>query len=255
MLFGVTAGGTYLLFAVTWHPARAARWGLAAAAPLLYLLGYTRVHLALNRRVADEVMLPRLGWGNALTLLRGLLYGLLAGFVVLPAPEDAWAFVPGALYTAASLTDLLDGRIARRRNETTRLGEKLDVEVDSVGVLVAFVLAVKFGQLPAIFIGMGGLFYAFRLLRWGHRRCGRRVYPLPKDPWRSRIGGAQVGFLCVILWPVFSPPLTTLAGIVFAVPVLASFVRDALVATGRAAPRTLGYPAPAAHPANGPSGE
>lgn len=207
----------------------------------MYLLGYTRAHLALNRRLSDGAILPWLGLGNILTLVRGLLYGLLAGFVVLPTPSGAWAFVPGALYTVASLTDLLDGRLARRRGETTALGAKLDVEVDSVGVLVASVLAVKSGQLPAIFLAVGGLFYAYRLALWVHRRRGRSIYPLPEDAWRSRIGGFQVGLLCVVLWPVFSPPLTTWAGAVLATPVVFSFARDGLVATGHLDPHSAAY--------------
>lgn len=225
--------GAYLLLALTWHPVFARQWSVGAAGALLYLLGFTRMHLSLNRHPDEGAVLPRFGLGNVVTLIRGLCYGLLAGFIILPTPSGAWAFAPGGLYTVASLTDWMDGRLARSRGETTDLGAKLDVEVDSVGVLVASVLAVKFGQLPPIFIAMGGLFYAYRLSLWWRRRCGRRVYPLPDDAWRSSIGGVQVGVLCAILWPVLSPPLTTLAGLGIAIPVLVSFARDWLIATGR----------------------
>lgn len=241
LAFSLTALGGYALFYVTWHPTRASHWSLGAAGALAYVLGYTRVHLPLNRYHAEASVLPELGLSNSLTLIRGLLYGLLAGFVVLPAPSGLWAFVPGALYTVASLTDLLDGRIARQRGETTDLGAKLDVEVDSVGILVAFILGVKFQQVPPIFAGVGGLFYAYRLYLWMRRRRGHPVHPLPNSAWRSVIGGFEVGFLCVMLWPVFAPPYTTAVGAAIALPVVISFVWDGLIVTGRLDPEGPTY--------------
>lgn len=186
-------------------------------------------------------MLPTLGVSNALTLARGLFYGLLAGFIVLPPPYGVWAFVPGLLYTVASLTDLVDGHVARRRGETTDLGAKLDVEVDSVGILVAFILGVKFQQLPPIFLIVGGLFYIYRFYMWLRRWRGQPVHSLPYSAWRSTIGGFEVGFLCVMLWPVFSPPYTTVVGAVISTLVVASFVWDGMLATGRLNAEGPGY--------------
>lgn len=236
LAFGLAAIGGYTVLYLAWHPTRADHWGLGASGALLYLLGYTRVHLPLNRHHAEASVLPRLGVSNLLTLVRGLLYGLLAGFVVLPAPSGIWAFVPGVVYTVASLTDLADGHIARKRGETTDLGAKLDVEVDSFGILVAFILGVKFDQLPLVFAAVGGLFYAYRFYLWTRTRRGHPVRALPYSQWRSTIGGFEVGFLCVMLWPVFSPPYTTAVGAAIAVPVVASFVWDGMIATGRFSP-------------------
>lgn len=239
--FGLTALAGYVVFYLTWHPARAMHWGFGATGALAYLLGYTRVHLPLNRRHAEASILPDLGLSNGLTLARGLLYGLLAGFLVVPAPRGAWAFAPGVLYTVASLTDLLDGRLARSRGRTTDLGAKLDVEVDSLGILIAFILGVKFGQLPAGFAAVGGLFYAYRLLLWLWRRRGGTVHALPYSAWRATIGGFEVGFLCVMLWPVFGPPYTTAVGAAITLPVLASFLWDGLIALGVLDPDTAAH--------------
>jgi CDP-diacylglycerol--glycerol-3-phosphate 3-phosphatidyltransferase len=231
--FGLAVSGGYIALYVAWHPSLATQWGIGSASALLYLLGYTRFHLPLNRHHPEASVLPTLGISNGLTLARGLLYGLLAGFIVLPPPDGVWAFVPGLLYTVASLTDLLDGHIARKRDETTDLGAKLDVEVDSVGILVAFILGAKFQQLPPVFAVVGGLFYAYRFYLWSRRRRGKPVHALPYSQWRSTIGGFEVGFLCVMLWPVFSPPFTTAVGVVVGTLVVASFVWDGMLATGR----------------------
>jgi CDP-diacylglycerol--glycerol-3-phosphate 3-phosphatidyltransferase len=52
-----------------------------------------------------------------------------------------------------------------------------------------------------------------------------------------------MGFLSVMLWPLFYPPGTTLAGGVMAVPFLAGFLRDWLVVSGRLDPDSSGYQA------------
>lgn len=228
-IFGLAVIGGYIVFCMAWHPTRASHWGIGASGALLYLLGFTRVYLPLNRPHPHGAVLPQLGIGNRITLLRGLLYGLLAGFLVLPPPTGLWAWVPGFLFTVAALTDLLDGRLARDRGETTDLGAKLDVEVDSVGIFVAFVLAVKFDQLPVYFAAAGTLYYAYRIILWVWTlRGGQPVAPPPRR-WRSVIGGFEVGFLCVVLWPVFTPPVTTAVATAVMIPVLISFVWDGLI--------------------------
>jgi CDP-diacylglycerol--glycerol-3-phosphate 3-phosphatidyltransferase len=50
-----------------------------------------------------------------------------------------------------------------------------------------------------------------------------------------------MGFFSVMLWPLFSPPGTTLAGLFFVGPVLAGFCRDWLVVSGRLDPTSPRY--------------
>lgn len=238
-LFGLLVACGSVILAVATDLALASRWGFITAGALLYLLGFTRFHLRLNRTHPGEAVASQLGISNQITLTRGLLYGLLSGFLVIPVLNGLWAWVPGFLYTVASLTDLIDGRLARQRGETTGLGAKLDVEVDSFGILIAFLLGTKYGQLPAFFIIAGSLFYAYRIILWGWMRSGKTVHPLPESRWRSTIGGFEVGFLCVMLWPVFEPPLTIAAGTVVLIPVLASFLWDGLIATGQITPHSV----------------
>lgn len=237
-VFGATFLATHFLLLVLTTPTAPTFWGLPSGILLMYLLGYARINLQHNRRGAETPILSHLGISNGLTLTRGLLYGLLAGFIAHPPSSGWWTVVPGVLYTSAALTDIADGYLARVRGETTRLGAKLDIEVDSLGILVATILAVQLGRIPDIFLVFAGLYYLFRMGLWWRAKRGLPVYEMPQSPWRRLIGGFQVGFLCVILWPVLPNTVTTLGGYVLAGPILLSFLRDWYVVS-RGSNRTL----------------
>ena len=76
---------------------------------------------------------------NALTFTRLIAAVLLPlGYVLLPHPwSDALALV---LFTAASLTDFLDGWLARRWGQVTALGRLLDPIADKAMVAVALLV-------------------------------------------------------------------------------------------------------------------
>ena len=84
---------------------------------------------------------------NKLTLLRILLIPVFMGVLY-------WGF-PGANYVAlaifvvASLTDLLDGKIARARNLVTDFGKFADPLADKMLVTAAMLWFVERGQMPA----------------------------------------------------------------------------------------------------------
>jgi CDP-diacylglycerol---glycerol-3-phosphate 3-phosphatidyltransferase len=84
---------------------------------------------------------------NALTLLRIFLVPLLV--VVLLTRSEAGVFVGTGIFGLAVLTDYLDGFLARRRNQVTRLGVLLDPLADKLLTTAAFVSLVELGAAPA----------------------------------------------------------------------------------------------------------
>lgn len=83
---------------------------------------------------------------NRLSLLRILLVPVMVGLCYWP---EVYGWAPGAVFSVAALTDLLDGQIARRRGQVTDFGKFLDPLADKLLVLAALVMLVSKGQLPA----------------------------------------------------------------------------------------------------------
>ncbi len=227
---------------LAWPESLAARWAIPVVIVLAYSLWLCWTGLDRNRRPGEASLLPTFGPGNTVTLSRGLVMALLAGFLFLPRPGDGWlAWTPAILYTMLATLDYLDGYVARVTNQTTLLGARLDGAFDALGLLIAVSLAVWYGQLPAWYLLVGLSRYLFAGGIWWRQRQGKPVFELSPSRNRRMLAGFQMGFISVILWPLFSPPGTTLAGIIFAVPLLAGFGRDWLAVSGRLDPASTAY--------------
>jgi CDP-diacylglycerol--glycerol-3-phosphate 3-phosphatidyltransferase len=84
---------------------------------------------------------------NALTLLRIFLVPVLVVLLLTRAQHGLYA---GAIvFGVAVATDYLDGFLARRRNEVTRLGMLLDPIADKLLTAAAFLSLVEMGRVPA----------------------------------------------------------------------------------------------------------
>jgi CDP-diacylglycerol--glycerol-3-phosphate 3-phosphatidyltransferase len=151
---------------------------------------------------------------------------LLAGFLFSPWPQGWLAYVPGLLYVSAALADLFDGYLARISHHESRLGAELDLSLDGLGILIASLLLVQYGQVQAWYLLVGLARYLFIGGIWLRNRLGKSVHPLAKNSARRPFAGAQMGFAAVALFPVFSPPGTYLAAALFAVPFLIGFLLD-----------------------------
>jgi CDP-diacylglycerol--glycerol-3-phosphate 3-phosphatidyltransferase len=154
------------------------------------------------------------------------------GFLFSPRPSGWLAWIPGLLYTIAALLDFVDGYLARRLDQGTRLGEILDMNFDGLGVLTATLLVVQYRQVPLWYLLVGLARYIFLFGLWIRRRLGLEIFALPPDPSRRAQAGLQMGYIFVMLWPVFSPPGTHFAAILFSLPFLSGFLWDWLTVSG-----------------------
>lgn len=105
---------------------------------------------------------------NKLTILRVLM---IVPFVVLMLQErNVWALL---LFVVASLTDLADGKIARKYNLVTNFGKFMDPLADKLLVCAALILLVELERIPAwvvlIIISREFIISGFRLIAADNR--------------------------------------------------------------------------------------
>lgn len=83
---------------------------------------------------------------NKLTILR---VHLIPAFLLVLYLNPAGAnYIALAIFVVASLTDLLDGYIARHRNQVTDFGKFMDPLADKCLVIAAMLWFVEIGQMP-----------------------------------------------------------------------------------------------------------
>jgi CDP-diacylglycerol--glycerol-3-phosphate 3-phosphatidyltransferase len=151
---------------------------------------------------------------NALTVLRIFLVPLLV--VVLLTRFEGHVYFGAAIFGLAVVTDYLDGFLARRRNEVTRLGILLDPLADKLLTAAAFLSLVEMGLVPAWVVM---IILARELAVTGLRNMavGRGI-----DIRASGLGKAkmvvQVTAILVLLlsrpWPALRVPGLVILGIV-----------------------------------------
>lgn len=87
---------------------------------------------------------------NKLTVLRVLLIPFFVVALLVGGGEiPMMRYVAAAIFIVASLTDLLDGKIARKYNLVTNFGKFMDPLADKLLVCAALICLVELGQIPA----------------------------------------------------------------------------------------------------------
>lgn len=86
---------------------------------------------------------------NKLTVLRILMVPFFVFFMLTDVGGAANKWIALALFCVASLTDLLDGKIARKYNLVTNFGKFMDPLADKLLVCSALICLIQLGQLPA----------------------------------------------------------------------------------------------------------
>jgi len=100
-------------------------------------------------RVAAQNPRRPLIWNlpNLITLFRIAAIPFVVLFLFFPGPLAS--FLAAFFFSAASLTDLLDGYIARQQNSETPVGKLLDPLADKLLINSAFIMLIPLGRVPA----------------------------------------------------------------------------------------------------------
>src|SRR5689334_4970083 len=151
---------------------------------------------------------------NALTLVRMFLVPLLVvvlltefeGRQILGVSKD---IVGAGIFALASLTDWLDGYLARRRRQVTWLGQMLDPIADKLLTSAAFISLVQLDLAPAwmvaLIIGREFLVTGLRNLAY------TRGIVIPASPLgKVKMVAQVVAILALILGDVFVSGLITI---------------------------------------------
>ena len=105
---------------------------------------------------------------NKLTILRIIMVPFFVFFLLTDVAGPANKWIALVLFAAASLTDLLDGKIARKYNLVTNFGKFMDPLADKLLVCSAMICLIEMGKLPAwvviIIIGREFIISGFRLV-------------------------------------------------------------------------------------------
>lgn len=104
---------------------------------------------------------------NKLTMMRVFMIPVFVLFMLVPiTPYDNWIAL--AIFIIASLTDLLDGKIARKYNLVTNFGKFMDPLADKLLVCSAMICLVSMNLIPAwiviVIIAREFIISGFRLI-------------------------------------------------------------------------------------------
>ncbi len=110
---------------------------------------------------------------NKLTMLRVLLIPFFVFFLLVPAFSDNGKYIATVIFIIASLTDLLDGKIARKYNLVTNFGKFMDPLADKLLVCSALICLVDMKKLESwitiIIIAREFIISGFRLIAAEHQ--------------------------------------------------------------------------------------
>ena len=103
---------------------------------------------------------------NKLTILRAIMIPFFLVFLYMSPGWSKWVAL--GIFIAASLTDMLDGKIARKYNLVTNFGKFMDPLADKLLVCSALICFVELDKLPAwmviIIIAREFIISGFRLV-------------------------------------------------------------------------------------------
>ena len=110
---------------------------------------------------------------NKLTLFRVILIPFFVFFLLAPYFEGYGNYIAVAIFIVASITDFLDGKIARKYNLVTNFGKFMDPLADKLLVCSALICLIQLESIPAwvviIIIAREFIISGFRLIASDNR--------------------------------------------------------------------------------------
>ena len=105
---------------------------------------------------------------NKLTILRTVMIPFFILFLYTDWFHGYDKIIAAVIFIAASLTDMLDGKIARKYNLVTNFGKFMDPLADNLLVCSALICLIELGQLPSwmviIIVSREFIISGFRLI-------------------------------------------------------------------------------------------
>ncbi len=105
---------------------------------------------------------------NKLTVFRVLLIPFFVVFLLVPIFGEADKWIALTIFVIASLTDLADGKIARKYNLVTDFGKFMDPLADKLLVCSAMICLIELGRIPSwivvVIIAREFIISGFRLI-------------------------------------------------------------------------------------------
>ena len=154
---------------------------------------------------------------NKLTVLRMILVPFFVAALLIQNGEIfALRMTALVLFLIASLTDLLDGKIARKYNLVTNFGKFMDPLADKLLVCSALICLVQLGQLPAwiviIIISREFIISGFRLV------AADQGIVIAASMWGKSKTVSQMISIVLLIINIKTPPLGVLTAI--SIPVM-----------------------------------
>lgn len=156
---------------------------------------------------------------NKLTIFRVILIPFFIVFLLIPiTPYDKWIAL--AIFILASLTDLLDGKIARKYNMVTNFGKFMDPLADKLLVCSALICLIELHKIPAwmviLIIAREFIISGFRLV------ASDNGVVIAASYWGKFKTTFQMVAVCLLIADI--PALSLVTGIVLWIAVILTVV-------------------------------
>lgn len=142
---------------------------------------------------------------NKLTVLRVILIPFFVIVLLTDCFADASKWIALGIFIIASLTDMLDGKIARKYNLVTNFGKFMDPLADKMLVCSALICLTALGKLPAwmtiIIVARDFTISGFRLVA---AETGKVI---AANYWGKFKTAAQMVMICLVIADIQNPVL------------------------------------------------